>query len=316
MKAEPAVSLLMSVRNGVPYIHEAVASIVGQTFTDWEFVIVDNASTDGAAAVMEELAAREPRIRFFPNAEDLGHSGGLNRGLEVCRGHWVARMDGDDVALPERLERQLEFLRRNPDVSVSSCLAYFIDERGQTGGKTASEPSTREAFHRYMAENLLFGLLHPGAIMRRDLLVQVGGYRAEFGPANDIDLWVRLAEAGGFILVQQEYLMKYRVHKDSISMQQFELARFKYQWARECMLARRRSAPEPSWEEFMAARDHAPWWQRLNRWRKITAKRLYRRSGQEFISDHLVRAAVQMGLATLLQPGYTIPRVRAQRRST
>src|ERR1700730_10409729 len=118
--AAPEISVLLSVRNGLPYLRDAVASIMGQTVTDWEFIIVDNASTDGSAAVIEEIAAREPRIRLVRNPSDLGHSGGLNRGLEMCRGRWVARMDADDIALPNRFERQLAFLRQNPNGTVIS----------------------------------------------------------------------------------------------------------------------------------------------------------------------------------------------------
>lgn len=309
----PEISVLMSVRNGLPYLQDAVASIIGQTLADWEFIIVDNASTDSSAAVIEEIAAREPRIRLIRNPSDLGHSGGLNRGLEMCRGRWVARMDADDIALPNRFERQLEFLRQNLDVAVTSCLAYYINGQNKTVGKTAHDLTTRGAFQRYLANNLPIGILHPGAMMSRELLVQVGGYREAFGSANDIDLWGRLVDAGAIILVQPEYLMKYRVHGGSLTAQRFQLARLKTQWARDCMRARRRGVPEPAWEEYVAQRQSAPWWLRLNRWRKATAQRLYRESGQEFISDHVFRAALHIGVAMLLQPLYTVPRLLGQR---
>ena len=133
---EPLVSVLMSVRNGLPYLEQAVRSILAQTFTGWEFVILDNASSDDSAGMIEKFAAQEPRIRFFRNAEDLGQSGALNRGLAHCRGKWIARIDADDVALPNRFERQLAFLRDNPDVKVTSCLAYYINEEGKRAGKT------------------------------------------------------------------------------------------------------------------------------------------------------------------------------------
>ena len=87
----PSISVLMSVRNGLPYLPETVRSILAQTFTDFEFIIVDNASTDGSVGVIEEIARTEPRIRLVRNETDLGHSGGLNRGLEFCCAPWVAR---------------------------------------------------------------------------------------------------------------------------------------------------------------------------------------------------------------------------------
>ena len=129
---------------------------------------------------------------------------------------------------------------------------------------------------------------------------------------SDIDLWGRLTEAGAVILVQQEYLMRYRVHGGSISAQSFEFNRLKYQWARDCMRARGCGVAEPSWEQYVAGRKNAPWWRRLNRWRKSNARKLYRQSAQDLISKRALRAAVEVVLATLLQPSYTVPRLRGQ----
>ncbi len=128
----------MSVRNGMPYVEQTVQSILAQTCADFEFIVVDNASTDGSALAIEKIAQRDERITLLRNAQDLGMSGGLNRGLEVCSGRWIARMDADDIAQPDRFERQLEFLAANPDVKATSCLAYYIDETG----KQVARPST------------------------------------------------------------------------------------------------------------------------------------------------------------------------------
>ena len=309
---EPLVSVLMSVRNGMPYVPDTIASIVAQTFTDWEFVIVDNASTDESVAVIEKIAATEPRIRLLRNEKDLGMSGGLNRGLEVCRGRWIARMDADDIAMPDRFERQLAFLRENPDVKTTSCLAHYIDSEGREVGKTFHDLTTREAFRRYVDEDLAIGILHPGAMIDRQMLVSIGGYRQDYFPANDIDLWGRIADAGGLILVQEEYLMKYRVHGGSATAQAFIHARQKYQWARDSMRARRKGLPEPSWEDYIAERQNAPVWKRFNRWRKTNARRLYRQAAQNLLSRRAVRAAWEICAATLLQPTYTVPRLKGQ----
>jgi len=308
----PQISVLMSVRNGLPYVPETIRSILAQTFTNFEFIIVDNASTDASAAAIEELAGTDARIRLIRNEQDLGHSGGLNRGLEFCRAPWVARMDADDIALPSRFERQLEFLRGNPDVGCTSCLAWYINAQGQTVGKTFHDLATREDFERYMREQLAIGILHPGAMISRELLVKVGGYREEFKLANDIDLWGRLAETGTIILVQQEYLMKFRVHGGSLTSQSFTNARLKCQWARDCMRARRSGQPEPAWDDYVAERRNAPLWKRVNRWRKTNARQLYQQSAQDLVSRRAARACVEIVAATLLQPTYTLPRLIGQ----
>jgi glycosyltransferase involved in cell wall biosynthesis len=310
--AEPLISVLMSMRNGMPYVEGTVRSIISQTFTDWEFIIVDNASTDNSLEVVERIAQSDPRIRVVRNEKDLGMSGGLNRGLEFCRGTWIARMDADDIALPDRFDKQLDFLDKNPDVKVTSCLAYYIDEKGNRSGKTFHDLTTREAYARYMKEGLAMGILHPGAMMDRQLLVASGGYRQAYFPANDTDLWGRLADLGALILVQPEYLMEYRVHGGSATAQAFSTSRLKYQWARDSMRARRQGLPEPNWDEYVASRLNAPWWLRLNRWRKTNARRLYRQAAQNMLSKKAVRAACELVIATILQPTYTMPRLKGQ----
>jgi glycosyltransferase involved in cell wall biosynthesis len=309
----PLISVLMSMRNARRYVAETIASIMAQTFSDWEMIVVDNASDDGSADYVKDLTQNEPRIRLLRNSSDLGHSGGLNRGLAECRGKWIARIDADDVAFPMRLERQLDFVFQHPEVKVTSCLAYYIDAAGRSVGRTYHDLTTRETFEHYMARNEPIGILHPGAFIEKNTLSAVGGYREEFGPANDIDLWCRIGERGGIILVQPEYLMKYRIHSGSISARSFMLARLKCQWARDCMRARRSGRPEPAWDAFLASRKNAPWWRRLNRWRKTHAKRLYRQSGQNFVCDRRLRALVEISLATLLEPNYTLPRLQVQR---
>src|SRR5436190_17183838 len=144
--APPKISVLMSVRNGLPYLKETVPSILGQTFEDFEFVIVDNASTDGTREYLKEINTITGRIRLLLNERDLGHSGGLNRGLHACRAEWIARIDADDLALPDRLERQLGFVEDHPDVKVTSCLAYYINEKGERKGKTTLDLVSVEKF--------------------------------------------------------------------------------------------------------------------------------------------------------------------------
>jgi glycosyltransferase involved in cell wall biosynthesis len=302
----------MSVWNGLPYVRATVESIRAQTFTDFEFVIVDNVSTDGTREFLRELATAEPRVRLILNEENLGHSGGLNRGLAECRGEWVARIDADDIALPERLTRQMAFLRENPDVRLASSLAFYIDSEGRRVGKTFHPLSTREVFRQYMAQNEMIGILHPGAIMDRALVQRLGGYREAFGAANDIDLWCRIAEAGSVILVQQERLMEYRVHPGAIS-NSFDAARIKYEWARACAIARRSALPEPTWESFIAERDAKPLLHRINRARKTRAKAAYRQAGLDYICGHRLRAAWRFGIAALLQPAYALRRITGQR---
>jgi glycosyltransferase involved in cell wall biosynthesis len=312
MTPVPSISVLMSVWNGLPYVRATVESILGQTHADFEFIIVDNVSTDGTRDYLREAAAKDPRIRLFFNETNLGHSGGLNRGLAECRAPWIARMDADDIALPTRFERQRAFVADEPRLGLTSCLAHYIDSSGRRIGKTFHLLKTPADFDRYMATGEMIGILHPGAFMNRELVQRLGGYREPYGAANDIDLWCRIAEAGSLILVQQEYLMEYRVHPGQISAAKFLQARTQYEWTRACARARRSGQPEPTWDAFVAGLQARPWPTRLNHERKTRAKYLYREAGVHYACGHRLGALWRLACACALQPGYAFGRVRNQ----
>lgn len=312
MEPAPKISVLMSVRNGLPYLEKTVPSILGQTHLDFEFIVVDNCSTDGSREYLQEVARAANRVKLILNERDLGHSGGLNRGLEACRGEWIARIDADDVALPNRLERQMAFVRDHPDVAVTCCLAYYINEKGERKGKTFLDLTTAEKFGEYMARNEAIGLTHPCVFMRRDVVLAAGGFREQFGGANDIDLWNRISERGHLILAQPEYLMEYRVHSAAISSGKFLDSRLKYEWVRVCMAARRSRRAEPDWETFLQEWNDVGWWVRLNRHRKTLAKMCYRLGGENFIADKRIKGAGYFALSALLQPRYALRRLTGQ----
>jgi glycosyltransferase involved in cell wall biosynthesis len=309
----PKISVLLSVRNGLPYLKQTVTSILGQSFRDFEFVIVDNCSTDGSREYLQEISTlAQRRVQLILNERDLGHSGGLNRGLEKCRGEWIARIDADDVALPNRLERQLAFVEANPDVAVTCCLAFYINEHGERKGKTHLSLTTREKFRELMEHGEAIGLTHPCVFMRRDVVVQIGAFREEFGGANDIDLWNRISERGHLILVQPEYLMEYRIHSGAISSSKFLESRLKYEWVRACMAARRSGKPEPSWNEFLQRWNSAGFFARLNRKRKAFAKMYYRLGGENFIGERKFKGGFYFAFSMLLQPQYALRRLFGQ----
>jgi glycosyltransferase involved in cell wall biosynthesis len=307
----PAVSVIMSVWNGLPYVAETIDSIVNQTLGDWEFIINDNDSTDGTGYYLMERARSEPRIRVILSPENLGCAGGFNRALAEAKAPWVAIIDADDRALPQRLERQLEFVARHPGIKVASTLAYYIGSDGRRVAKTHHDLTTPAAFERYMSENEAIGILNPGALIDRETMVALGGYRQAFFPAEDIDLWARISERG-MILVQPEYLMEYRVHAGSSVVQAFVTARMKYEWSRACSAARRSGLPEPTEAAFLASWRGRPWLTRLNAWRKLTAKGMYRQAAFDWISRKRVVALGRAAFGVVLQPDYVLPRLWQQ----
>lgn len=190
--AEPRVSVAMSVYNNAPYLAEAIESILAQTFGDFEFLIVNDGSRDGSAEIIDAYAARDPRVRPI-HQPNQGLIASLNRLLAEARAPWIARMDGDDVAMPERFARQLAFLDANPDYGVVGTSTHDIDEHGRLRENHDYHPLNHDAFLAALDGGPL--LCHPSVMMGRDLVRAAGGYRRAYKHCEDYDLWLRLAPA-------------------------------------------------------------------------------------------------------------------------
>jgi glycosyltransferase involved in cell wall biosynthesis len=211
----PTVSVLMPVYNAEPYLAEALESILGQTFADFEFLIINDGSTDRSGAILNEYAARDERIRLT-SRPNTGYTVALNELLALASGELVARMDADDVALPERLARLVDYLRAHGNVVCVGTAVHFIDAAGRflRDGHPGMDHETIQL--RALAGDC--PLNHPSTMMRRAVVHAVGGYHPEFEPAEDLDLWLRLGEVGQLTSLP-EVLMKYRQHARSFSEQ-------------------------------------------------------------------------------------------------
>lgn len=242
MEKEPAISVLLPVYNAERYLREAVKSVLAQTFADFELIAVDDGSTDGSLAILREFKKQDPRLQVI-SRPNTGIVGALNDGLAKCRGKFVARMDADDVCMPERFERQVEQLRSTPGSVCVGCAVGLIDGRGSTIGRMIP-PSGHEEINRVMLKGHT-AICHPAAMMRTGALREVRKYRQAFYPAEDLDLWLRLGEVGRLGNLP-EVLLKYRMHDKSVSeqsgMAQREAAR------RACEAAWKRRGIEGTFE--------------------------------------------------------------------
>lgn len=177
----------MSVYNERTYVEKAVQSILGQTYADFEFIIVNDGSTDGSKEALEQYASSDDRIRLV-HQENRGLPESLNRGLEMARGSYIARMDADDISHPERFEHQVRFLETNPQVGIVGTQIEKIDSQGQVRWKW-SPPTHPDA----IAWRLFFDtcFCHPTVMARRSLLEELGGYADWAEVGQDYELWTR-----------------------------------------------------------------------------------------------------------------------------
>jgi glycosyltransferase involved in cell wall biosynthesis len=237
----PAVSVIMPVRNGAEWLAEAVASVRAQDFGDFEFLIVDDGSDDGTAAMLSGFAAADQRIRLLRQAP-RGLVEALNNAIAKARAPYLARLDADDRARPDRLGKQLAFMQGHPEIGLVGTFAERIDAAGNVVGRLAP-PTDPVRLARVLARTNPF--IHSSVMMRTALVRRLGGYRAAFRAAEDYDLWLRLAEAGG-IANLADYLTQYRWHESNLSRRDAIRQSFSVRLAQRSAAGRRRGAGDPA----------------------------------------------------------------------
>src|SRR5579859_4830255 len=187
MSETPAVSVVMPVRNMAPYVGTAVESVLGQTFGDFEFLIVDDGSKDETGKILKECARRDTRIRISTGPE-RGLSAALNLGLAQARGALVARMDGDDLCLPRRFEKQVEFMAGHPECVLAGCRCELIDPEGRLIHVKPDTPLEHAEIERLLLR-MKWPIVHPAVMMRAASVAKVGGYSEKYRTVEDHDLF-------------------------------------------------------------------------------------------------------------------------------
>ena len=210
---EPVVSVAMVVCNASRFLSEAIESILGQTFGEFEFIVVDFGSTDDSRAIISLYAAQDSRVKFHV-IPHCGLAEARNVSCSLAQGQYVAIMDADDVSKPERLSLQVEFMAKHPDVSVLGGAVEWIDSMGRPLVRWGNPRNDREIQSALLE---CCPLWQPTVMMRRQAFAQVGGYRPPFAPAEDYDLWLRMAEHFQFANLTQ-VLLKYRIHPNQASV--------------------------------------------------------------------------------------------------
>jgi glycosyltransferase involved in cell wall biosynthesis len=211
-KTVPAVSVAMPVYNGARYVREAVASLLAQTCTDFELVIVDDGSTDATPEILKEVAARDRRV-VIHRQSNAGHTAARNLACRMAHAPLIACFDADDIARPERLGYQHDFLVMHPAVAAVGGGVELITDQGRTFA-TRMPSATHVALCKTLERASPF--FHSSVMVRKDAFEAVGGYRPQFGAADDYDLWLRLSERYELAGITQ-IVGCYRVHPSMMS---------------------------------------------------------------------------------------------------
>jgi len=209
MISTPLVSVLLPVFNSENYLNESIESILSQSFQDFELIIINDGSTDNSRNILEKFALEDPRIRVF-DQENTGIIGALNRGLQLARGKYIARMDSDDVSLPNRLSRQVEYMDTHPQVGACGT---WIRYHGHKEGEWQTPIDNQTIRCKLLFESVL---AHPTVMMNRDILNMHNlCYRYDYQHAEDYDLWVNIAQHADLANIPEVHLL-YRIHSGQI----------------------------------------------------------------------------------------------------
>jgi glycosyltransferase involved in cell wall biosynthesis len=237
-RQSPRVSVVMPVRNGARFLREALDSIIGQSFEDLEIVVIDDGSVDETPAILDDYAARDARIRVY-GGPPIGLTAALNRGWRLASGEYIARMDADDVASSERLEKQVRALDQDSQLGMVGSRVSVMTSAGEEI-LILHYPEGDAELRRELAISNCF--THSSTMIRRAVLEELDGYRLD--QAEDYDLWLRISER--YMLGNlPEVLLRYRQHRGQFSLDKLERQVIGMLAARAAAAERRAGRPDP-----------------------------------------------------------------------
>jgi len=299
----PRVSVLLPVHNAGEYLAPALASLRWQTFADWEAICVDDGSTDGSPEVLAAFARADPRFRVV-RQEKAGLVAALNRGLADVRGEWIARMDGDDLATPDRFAKQVAFAEAHPECVAFGAAVRLVDPTGAPLG-AMGYPDDHDAIEHNLLTSGGGTIAHPTLFVRRDAVEAAGPYRHEYETVQDADFLLRLARVGRLsnlpdeLLLYRQHPKNYcRVHHASIRRQMRELLEAAHDergLALPADLARRLERP-PRTSPLVGK-----WARRAARsgYLRTAARLAAQQAAAKPLSVYTARVAVEVGLRSL-----------------
>jgi hypothetical protein len=276
MTKAPFVSVVLPVFNCGKYIREAVESILKQTYTGFEFLIINDGSTDESLQILNDYANKDSRVKII-NQHNSGIVVALNRGLIEAKGEWVFRMDGDDISLPHRIEMQTKMVRGDASLVLVGGWCQQINPEG-IPLKINKYPSKHDELIDAL-ENAQAFYPHSSACFRRDTVMELGGYRERFRHAEDYDLWLRLSSVGKFSCCQN-VILQLRKHPKNISnLSSGHIQQLRAIAAAICHFRRKAGLSDPSqmteelWQDFLAwvqkRMDAEGYFQRMQGWQVL-----------------------------------------------
>ena len=301
------ISVVMTVYNAHKYLRPCIESVLSQSYVDFEFVIVDDGSTDGSDQILEHFATRDSRIRLFKQS-NRGVSNARNVAVSHSRFELLATMDADDIMLPERLQRQFEFMQNHSEASVVCSYAQLIDRDGKVIGSSHTVVDVNRG-REQRDPHLFLEIVHPSTMIRKQALLQVGGYSDRFHVAVDRELWGRLVTSGHLIAVMPEVLIQYRLHQSSVTAKDMFNHHFTCEFIDYNIVRRLNGETQLSLEQFRAFLRSKPAAVRLGNLLASISRVYYKKATRHFAEHHWLPSIGCLALAVSISPYRTTKRV-------
>lgn len=253
----PKISAIMSCYNAEHFLREAIESILSQSYTDFEFILIDDGSTDDTLEIIRDYAHQDTRI-IVVEKENTGLTYSLNVGIGMARGEWIARLDADDIALPQRFEEQINCLGKCKDIVLLGSGCIEIDRFGRKVKRHRYPTTHRRFIHSIERGKSPFP--HSSVMYKTDTVRKIGGYRIRMNGAEDVDLWLRLGREGHIHCINKP-LIKLRKHNESITAKNKRLAILSYA-ARISHYLRIEGYPDPIDQDELQYMDFLAWVER------------------------------------------------------
>ena len=209
----PDISVIMSVYNGETYLAEAIESVINQTFKNWELIVINDCSTDSTSEILAGFASKDERIKVHTNEVNLKLPSSLNKAISLSIGKYIARMDADDICLPDRLEKQYKFMEENREIDMSSCRFMTVKNGVYMSGGAGGRCDNQALRTMLLVAN---PILHPGVIAKAEVMKKLG-YDTTLTCTEDLELWTRMAMENFKMQILPECLLIYRLHDKQIT---------------------------------------------------------------------------------------------------
>lgn len=301
------ISVVMPAFNAERFIKPAIESILRQTYQDIEFIIVDDGSTDRTQEIARAYARQDKRLKII-STQRQGNGGARNVGMAEAKYPWIAVMDADDIALPERLETQLRAAEKDPEVVVWGSAAYHIGVDGQVLSLFRSGPGTQDEFMAMRGRAEIIQVIHSTALYRRDLALQIGGYDAHFRVAVDAEFFDRMA-LHGCVLSLPDALMKHRLHGTSLTIMRHREQQHNARYVQDRQRRRLVGEPPITLAEFTAHTNQDSPWKRVRRWQLDMEDLYYIQAGLAYGQHRRMSAVGYLLLSVMINPFFAIPKL-------